>query len=148
MLLFAFSALFWAAFEQAGSSLNLFAEHRTRLSLLGFTFPASTLQSVNSMFIWMFAPVLAWLWLLLEPIGHIAILVVIRVVIRQRVIATNQLIAADCKTDPRCQFVDVDTPMLDAQGQYRPELFRDDQLHLNSAGYAIWTKVLAPYLKE
>jgi proton-dependent oligopeptide transporter, POT family len=63
MVLFAFSALFWAAFEQAGSSLNLFAEHRTRLSLLGFTFPASTLQSVNSMFIWMLAPVLAWLWL-------------------------------------------------------------------------------------
>jgi proton-dependent oligopeptide transporter, POT family len=61
--LFVFSTLFWAAFEQAGSSLNLFADERTRLSLLGFKFPSSWLQSVNSMFIWMFAPVLAWLWL-------------------------------------------------------------------------------------
>jgi lysophospholipase L1-like esterase len=59
----------------------------------------------------------------------------------------NELIAADCATDPRCTFVDVATPLLDAQGSYRPELFRDDQLHLKPAGYEIWTKVLAPYLK-
>jgi POT family proton-dependent oligopeptide transporter len=63
IVLFVFSVLFWAAFEQAGSSLNLFAEHRTRLSFLGFTFPASWLQSVNAAFIWMLAPVFAWLWL-------------------------------------------------------------------------------------
>lgn len=68
--------------------------------------------------------------------------------IREKVIITNQLIAADCKTDARCVFVDVDTPMLDSLGQMRPELFRPDQLHLLPAGYAIWTKVLAPYLKE
>jgi lysophospholipase L1-like esterase len=68
--------------------------------------------------------------------------------IRDRVIATNQMIAADCKMDPRCTFVDVDTPMLDELGRMRPELFRPDQLHLLPAGYAIWAKVLAPYLKE
>ena len=59
----------------------------------------------------------------------------------------NRLIAADCATDPRCTFVDVSTPVLDADGHPRPELYREDQLHMLPAGYAIWTKVLAPYLK-
>jgi POT family proton-dependent oligopeptide transporter len=67
ILLFVFSVLFWAAFEQAGSSLNLFAEQKTRLSFLGFDFPASWLQSVNAMFIWMLAPLFAWLWVRLGP---------------------------------------------------------------------------------
>jgi POT family proton-dependent oligopeptide transporter len=67
ILLFVFSVLFWAAFEQAGSSLNLFAEHNTRLSILGYGFPASWLQSVNAMFIWMLAPVFAALWMWLGP---------------------------------------------------------------------------------
>lgn len=60
----------------------------------------------------------------------------------------NRLIAADCATDPRCQFVDINTPMLDASGGTPPPgLFVQDQLHLNRAGYAIWAKVLAPYLQ-
>jgi proton-dependent oligopeptide transporter, POT family len=67
IVLFVFSVLFWAAFEQAGSSLNLFAEQKTRLSFLGFSFPASWLQSVNAMFIWMLAPLFAWLWVRLGP---------------------------------------------------------------------------------
>ena len=62
---FIFATLFWSAFEQAGSTLNLFAERFTRTSFLGFEFPASWLQSVNSAFIWMLAPVFAWLWLAL-----------------------------------------------------------------------------------
>ena len=61
--------------------------------------------------------------------------------------ATNELIAADCATDPRCTFVDVNTAMLDASGGTRPELFVKDQLHLNADGYAIWKRELAPYLK-
>jgi lysophospholipase L1-like esterase len=67
--------------------------------------------------------------------------------VRTEVRKANKLIAADCAKDSRCSFVDVNTPLLDAAGNYRPELFRDDQLHLKPAGYAIWTKVLAPYLK-
>lgn len=67
--------------------------------------------------------------------------------IREQVRGTNRLIAADCATDPRCQFVDVATPLLDAAGGHRPELFREDQLHLQPAGYAIWARILAPYLK-
>jgi lysophospholipase L1-like esterase len=61
--------------------------------------------------------------------------------------AANRLIAADCATDPRCTFVDVCTPMLDAAGLPQPEFFREDMLHMKPSGYAIWTRVLAPYLK-
>ncbi len=71
----------------------------------------------------------------------------VRAKVRAQVLGGNKLIAADCATDPRCTFVDVATPLLNEQGAYRPELFRDDQLHMKPAGYAIWTKVLAPYLK-
>jgi POT family proton-dependent oligopeptide transporter len=65
--LFLAAALFWSAFEQAGSTLNLFAERNTNHALLGFSFPSSWLQSVNSAFIFMFAPVFAWIWFRL---GH------------------------------------------------------------------------------
>jgi len=64
--LFLFAALFWSAFEQAGSSLNLFAERFTRTEILGLAFPASWLQSVNSLFLIIFAPILAWLWVALR----------------------------------------------------------------------------------
>ncbi len=70
-----------------------------------------------------------------------------RAKVRAQVRAANRLIAADCTTDPRCTFVDVATPLNDAAGGYQPELFREDQLHLLPAGYAIWTRVLAPYLR-
>jgi lysophospholipase L1-like esterase len=70
-----------------------------------------------------------------------------RAKIRDKVLLANQLIAAACAQDPRRTFVDVATPMLDAAGKTRPELFIADQLHLQPAGYAIWTQVLAPYLK-
>jgi POT family proton-dependent oligopeptide transporter len=62
-LLFVFSAIFWMAFEQAGSSLNLFATEKTSNRILGYEFPSSWYQSVNSMFIIALAPVFNWLWL-------------------------------------------------------------------------------------
>lgn len=61
-VLFAASALFWCVFEQAGSTLNLFAERSTDKNILGFAFPASWLQSLNALFIIGLAPVFAWLW--------------------------------------------------------------------------------------
>jgi POT family proton-dependent oligopeptide transporter len=61
-VLFAASALFWCVFEQAGSTLNLFAERSTDKNILGFAFPASWLQSLNALFIIALAPVFAWLW--------------------------------------------------------------------------------------
>jgi POT family proton-dependent oligopeptide transporter len=54
-ILFLFSTLFWSAFEQAGSSLNLFADRLTRLSLLGYDFPTSWFQSVQPLFVIMFS---------------------------------------------------------------------------------------------
>ncbi|HEY4590283.1 MAG TPA: peptide MFS transporter [Thermoanaerobaculia bacterium] len=62
---FVFAALFWSAFEQAGSTLNLFADRFTRTSIFGFQFPPSWLQAVNSAFVWMLAPFFAWLWIAL-----------------------------------------------------------------------------------
>ncbi|HEV7843331.1 MAG TPA: peptide MFS transporter, partial [Pyrinomonadaceae bacterium] len=58
-----FSILFWMAFEQAGSSFNLFAQNQTRTELFGFNFPSTWFQSVNSIFILTLAPVFSWLWL-------------------------------------------------------------------------------------
>jgi POT family proton-dependent oligopeptide transporter len=64
-VLFLFSALFWSGFEQAGSSLNLFAERRTDLHVLAWSIPASVLQAVNPLFIILLAPVFAWIWVAL-----------------------------------------------------------------------------------
>jgi POT family proton-dependent oligopeptide transporter len=66
-ILFIFSIFFWGAFEQAGSSLNLFADRLTRLDLFGFTFVSSALQSVQPLFIIILSPVFAWIWLTLGP---------------------------------------------------------------------------------
>jgi POT family proton-dependent oligopeptide transporter len=65
-VLFIFSAIFWSGFEQAGSSLTLFAEQLTRLNVFGWEMPASWLQSVNPILIIALAPVFAWLWVALS----------------------------------------------------------------------------------
>jgi POT family proton-dependent oligopeptide transporter len=59
------AACFWSGFEQAGSSMNLFAERLTNRMIGGWEMPASWLQSVNSLFIILLAPVFSalWLWL-------------------------------------------------------------------------------------
>ena len=65
-VLFIFSALFWSGFEQAGSSLSLFAQRLTDLNVFGWAMPASFLQSVNPILIIALAPVFAWLWVALS----------------------------------------------------------------------------------
>jgi POT family proton-dependent oligopeptide transporter len=64
LVLFLAVALFWSIFEQAGSTLNLFADRSTDnvLPIYG-VFPSSWFQSLNSTFIIIFAPVFAWLWI-------------------------------------------------------------------------------------
>jgi proton-dependent oligopeptide transporter, POT family len=62
-LFFLAAAIFWSLFEQAGSTLNLFGDRDTRTSILGWSFPSSWFQSMNSMFVWMLAPVFAWIWI-------------------------------------------------------------------------------------
>jgi proton-dependent oligopeptide transporter, POT family len=65
LVLFVASSVFWAAYEQAGSSLSLFAERSTNRVLLGFDFPASWFQFVPSLFVMILAPMFAWLWIAL-----------------------------------------------------------------------------------
>jgi POT family proton-dependent oligopeptide transporter len=59
---FAFAILFWGGYEQAGSTLALFADRNTRLELFGFAFPSSWFQSVQPIFVVILAPIFAWLW--------------------------------------------------------------------------------------
>jgi len=81
-VLFLAASLFWSFFEQAGSTLNLFAADRTNRLVPGFLqnilsgvladgglFPASWFQSLNALFIMMLAPVFAWLWVWLSNRG-------------------------------------------------------------------------------
>jgi POT family proton-dependent oligopeptide transporter len=64
-VLFLASALFWAGYEQAGSSLNLFAERYTDRHWASLTVPASWFQSLNPVFIVVFGPLFSalWIWL-------------------------------------------------------------------------------------
>jgi POT family proton-dependent oligopeptide transporter len=66
-VLFLGSALFWVGYEQAGSSLNLFAERYTdrALEAMHFTIPTGWFQSLNPIFIIVFAPIVAWVWVTL-----------------------------------------------------------------------------------
>ena len=69
VVLFAFAAIFWSAFEQAPTSLNLFARDFTDRSLGSFTIPATWFQSVNPLMIIIFAPMFAALWVGLAKRG-------------------------------------------------------------------------------
>jgi POT family proton-dependent oligopeptide transporter len=62
VIFFLVAILFWGAYEQAGSTLNLFADRYTRLEVFGFSFPSSWFQSVQPIFVIALAPVFAWIW--------------------------------------------------------------------------------------
>jgi len=62
MILMIGSVLFWALFEQAGSSLNLYTDRYVDRSLLGWEVPASMFQSINALYIVLLAPFFAALW--------------------------------------------------------------------------------------
>ena len=65
-----FNIFFWSAFEQAGTSMNLFAEERTRRTFGGWEMPAPWFQSINALTIMLFAPVFAGLWTRLAARGR------------------------------------------------------------------------------
>ena len=69
LVLFVAAQIFWALFEQAGSSVQLFADRLTDNRILGFTFPSAWWQSVNSIFVILLAPFFAWLWIRLGTRG-------------------------------------------------------------------------------
>jgi POT family proton-dependent oligopeptide transporter len=54
---------FWALFEQAGSSLNLLTVRLVDREILGWSVPGPVFQSLNAGFIFLFAPLIAWLWI-------------------------------------------------------------------------------------
>jgi proton-dependent oligopeptide transporter, POT family len=63
VIFFMAAVLFWGAYEQAGSTLNLFADRYTRLELGGFEFPSSWFQSVQPIFVILLSPAFGWMWL-------------------------------------------------------------------------------------
>ncbi len=70
IILYLAAALFWSAYEQAGSTLTLFAERNTNNVILGWDFPVTWWQSVNAAFIVILSPVFAWLWIYLKRTGN------------------------------------------------------------------------------
>jgi POT family proton-dependent oligopeptide transporter len=69
MVLVVFNVVFWTLFEQAGSSLTLFADRNTELSLLGIPISAGQTQFFNAFFIVTLAPIMSYLWTSLAKRG-------------------------------------------------------------------------------
>ncbi|MGQ4582532.1 oligopeptide:H+ symporter [Lysobacter sp. F60174L2] len=69
LFLIALQPLFWALFEQAGSSLNVYTDEQVNRNIFGWEVPASMFQSLNAAYIILLAPVFAWLWLWLAKRG-------------------------------------------------------------------------------
>jgi lysophospholipase L1-like esterase len=61
--------------------------------------------------------------------------------------AINALMQAECERRPYATFVDVEKPMLSADGQPRPELYVEDGLHMSPAGYQIWNQLIASLVR-
>lgn len=66
IIFFLAAALFWSAFEQAGSTLTLFADRFTNNQVFGLSFPSTLWQSVNSVWIILLSPVFALIWMSLN----------------------------------------------------------------------------------
>ena len=68
-VLILFSLIFWALFEQAGSSLNILTDRGVDRTVFGYEVPASMFQSLNAGFIFTIAPLFAMLWISLSKRG-------------------------------------------------------------------------------
>ena len=60
----------------------------------------------------------------------------------------NELIEQYTRLHDGLEYIDVSTPMLDDNGIVRPEIFLEDNLHMNPAGYRLWTSIIKPLLTE
>jgi lysophospholipase L1-like esterase len=67
--------------------------------------------------------------------------------LREPIAFANTLLAAHCAGDPRRTFVDLTPAVLAPDGTPREELYVEDRLHLNAAGYAAWRERLVPLVK-
>ncbi|MEO6004780.1 MAG: peptide MFS transporter [Opitutus sp.] len=63
LIFFIAAEIFWAIFEQTGSTISLFADRLTRNEVFGWPFPSSWWQSVNSIWVILLAPLFAFLWI-------------------------------------------------------------------------------------
>jgi proton-dependent oligopeptide transporter, POT family len=70
VVLFVFATIFWAGFEQAPTSLNLFAHDFTDRTVFGWEVPTLWLQSAESFFVITLAPVFAWIWVAFARRNH------------------------------------------------------------------------------
>jgi POT family proton-dependent oligopeptide transporter len=70
LFLIALCPLFWALFEQTGSSLNVYTDQQVDRTILGWTIPATVFQSVNPFFIITLAPIFGGLWVKLARAGR------------------------------------------------------------------------------
>jgi len=70
----------------------------------------------------------------------------VRATIQGKVKEANRQIKAFLSTQKGAQFIDVYNAMLDANGNMREELYVGDRLHMKPEGYAIWKKIITPYL--
>jgi len=70
MVLITFNVVFWTLFEQAGSSLTLFADRNTDLHIFGYPISAGQTQTFNALFIVLFAPIMAAMWTKLAAAGR------------------------------------------------------------------------------
>jgi POT family proton-dependent oligopeptide transporter len=70
LFLIALCPLFWALFEQTGSSLNVYTDQQVDRTLFGWTIPATVFQSVNPFFIITLAPIFGGLWIKLARAGR------------------------------------------------------------------------------
>ena len=59
----------------------------------------------------------------------------------------NTLISRVIQRDEHCVYADIDWALLGPDGKPRPELFKEDGLHLNEDGYALWSSLLRPYVE-
>jgi lysophospholipase L1-like esterase len=69
-----------------------------------------------------------------------------RIYFRHLITQGNQIIKNFLWAQTNTFYVNIFDLMLDPSGNYRPELFGSDQLHMNADGYAIWAKAITPYL--
>lgn len=60
----------------------------------------------------------------------------------------NQKLQEYARAKEGVEFIDTWTPLIDSEGNPRPELFLEDQLHLNDKGYQIWTEIFRPYFEK
>lgn len=66
--------------------------------------------------------------------------------LRERYVSLNEQLMALCQEREQVTYIDVWTPMLDDEGNLKEDLFIEDGLHMNEAGYEIWTDVVRPHL--